>query len=39
LAICGLIPISGSIQWGVLVIIIISAFSFIQRFIYVLKRI
>jgi len=39
LAICGLIPISGSIQWGVLIIILISAFSFIQRFIYVLKRI
>ena len=39
LAICGFIPISGSIQWGVLIIIIISAFSFIQRFIYVLKRI
>ena len=39
LAICGFIPISGSIQWGVLIIIIISAFSFIQRFMYVLKRI
>jgi len=39
LAICGLIPISGSIQWGVLIIILISAFSFIQRFMYVLKRI
>jgi archaetidylinositol phosphate synthase len=39
LAICGLIPISGSIQWGVIIIILISAFSFIQRFIYVLKRI
>lgn len=39
LAICGLIPISGSIQWGVIIIILISAFSFIQRFVYVLKRI
>ena len=39
LAICGLIPISGSIQWGVIIIILISAFSFIQRFMYVLKRI
>lgn len=39
LAICGLIPITGSIQWGVIIIIIISAFSFIQRFVYVLKRI
>lgn len=39
LAICGFIPISGSIQWGVLIIILISAISFIQRFIYVLKRI
>ena len=39
LAICGLIPISGSIQWGIIIIILISAFSFIQRFIYVLKRI
>ena len=39
LAIFGFIPISGSIQWGVLIIILISAFSFIQRFIYVLKRI
>jgi archaetidylinositol phosphate synthase len=39
LAICGFIPISGSIQWGVLIIILISAFSFIQRFIYVVKRI
>ena len=38
LAICGLIPISGSIQWGVIIIILISAFSFIQRFMYVLKR-
>jgi len=39
LAIFGFIPISGSIQWGVLIIILISAFSFIQRLIYVLKRI
>ena len=39
LAICGLIPISGSIQWGVIIIILISAFTFIQRFMYVLKRI
>ena len=39
LTICGLIPITGSIQWGVIIIIIISAFSFIQRFVYVLKRI
>ena len=39
LAICGFIPFSGSIQWGVLIIILISGFSFIQRFIYVLKRI
>lgn len=39
LAICGLIPISGSIQWGVIIIILISTFSFIQRFMYVLKRI
>jgi len=39
LAICGLIPISGSIQCGVIIIILISAFSFIQRFMYVLKRI
>lgn len=39
LAICGLIPISESIQWGVIIIILISAFSFIQRFMYVLKRI
>ena len=38
-AICGLIPIPGSIQWGVIIIILISAFSFIQRFMYVLKRI
>jgi archaetidylinositol phosphate synthase len=39
LAICGLIPITGSIQWGAIIIILISAFSFIQRFMYVLKRI
>lgn len=39
LAICGLIPISGSIQWGIIIIILISAFSFIQRLMYVLKRI
>jgi archaetidylinositol phosphate synthase len=39
LAICGLIPISESIQWGVVIIIIISAFSFVQRFMYVIKRI
>ncbi len=39
LAICGLIPISGSIQSGVIIIILISAFSFIQRFMYVIKRI
>ena len=39
LAICGLIPISGSIQWGIIIIILISSFSFIQRFMYVLKRI
>ena len=39
LAICGLIPITGSMQWGVIIIILISAFSFIQRFVYVLKRI
>lgn len=39
LAICGLIPISGSIQWGIIIIILISVFSFIQRFMYVLKRI
>ncbi|HEX6377969.1 MAG TPA: CDP-alcohol phosphatidyltransferase family protein [Nitrososphaeraceae archaeon] len=39
LAICGLIPISGSIQWGIIIIILISAFSFIQRSMYVLKRI
>ena len=39
LSICGLIPISGSIQWGIIIIIILSSFSFIQRFWYVLKRI
>ena len=39
LSICGLIPISESIQWGVVIIILISAFSFVQRFRYVLKRI
>lgn len=39
LAICGLIPIPDSIQWGVIIIILISGFSFIQRFKYVLKRI
>jgi len=39
LAICGLIPISESIQWGVVIIIIISAISFVQRFMYVIKRI
>lgn len=39
LAICGLIPIPDSIQWGVIIIILISGFSFIQRFRYVLKRI
>ena len=39
LAICGLIPISESIQWGIIIIILISAFSFIQRSMYVLKRI
>jgi archaetidylinositol phosphate synthase len=38
LAICGLIPISESIQWGVIIIILISGYSFIQRFRYVLKR-
>jgi len=37
LAICGLIPISESIQWGVVIIILISGYSFIQRFRYVLK--
>lgn len=39
LSICGLIPISGSIQWGIIIIIILSSFSFIQRFWFVLKRI
>lgn len=39
LSICGFIPISGSIQWGIIIIIILSSFSFIQRFWYVLKRI
>jgi archaetidylinositol phosphate synthase len=39
LSICGLIPISDSIQWGVIIIILISSFSFIQRFRYILKRI
>ncbi|MFN2434732.1 MAG: CDP-alcohol phosphatidyltransferase family protein [Nitrososphaeraceae archaeon] len=39
LSICGFIPISGSIQWGVIIIILISGFSFLQRFRYVLKRI
>ena len=39
LSICGIIPISGSIQWGVIIIILISSFSFVQRFRYVLKRI
>lgn len=39
LAICGLIPIPDSIQWGVIIIILISGFSFVQRFRYVLKRI
>jgi archaetidylinositol phosphate synthase len=39
LSICGFIPISESIQWGVLIIILISGFSFLQRFRYVLKRI
>jgi archaetidylinositol phosphate synthase len=38
LAICGLIPISESIQGGVIIIILISGYSFIQRFRYVLKR-
>lgn len=38
LSICGFIPISGSIQWGVIIIILISGFSFLQRFRYVLKR-
>lgn len=39
LSICGFIPISDSIQWGIIIIILISGFSFIQRFRYVLKRI
>lgn len=39
LSICGFIPISESIQWGVIIIILISGFSFLQRFRYVLKRI
>lgn len=39
LSICGLIPISGSIQWGIIIIIILSSFSFIQRFWFVLKTI
>ena len=39
LSICGLIPIPESIQWGVIIIILISGFSFLQRFRYVLKRI
>lgn len=39
LSICGFIPISESIQWGVIIIILISGFSFLQRLRYVLKRI
>lgn len=39
LSICGFIPISESIQWGVIIIILISGFSFLQRFRYVLERI
>ena len=39
LSICGFIPISGSIQWGIIIIILLSSFSFIQRFWFVLKRI
>jgi archaetidylinositol phosphate synthase len=39
LSICGFIPISESIQWGVIIIILISGFSFLQRFRYVLRRI
>jgi archaetidylinositol phosphate synthase len=39
LSICGLIPISESIQWGVIIIILISGFSFLQRLRFVLKRI
>lgn len=38
LSICGFIPISESIQWGVIIIILISGFSFLQRFRYVLRR-
>ena len=38
LSICGLIPITGSIQWGVIIIIFLSIFSFIQRFWFVLNR-
>jgi len=38
LSLCGLIPIPGSIQWGVIIIIFLSIFSFIQRFWFVLKR-
>jgi archaetidylinositol phosphate synthase len=38
LSICGFIPISESIQWGVIIIILISGFSFLQRLRYVLKR-
>ena len=39
LSICGFIPISESIQWGVIIIILISGFSFLKRFRYVLRRI
>jgi len=39
LSICGFIPISESIQWGVIIIILISGFSFLQRFRYILRRI
>ena len=39
ISICGLIPISGSIQWGIIIIIILSSFTFIQRFWYVIRRI
>ena len=39
LSICGFIPISESIQWGVIIIILISGFYFLQRFRYVLRRI
>lgn len=38
ISICGLIPITGSIQWGVIIIIFLSIYSFIQRFWFVLKR-